>query len=206
QEIELALRGKLHIIPLLADGAAMPKIADLPASLRRLTSLQAYSLLWHQAVDELAQRISKITESGGQYDLTRHLSERTAEQIQRPVVLTAMEVSLAHQGERVALDDDDLKSKFQKTFKRDIKDGVVMNEIMYVIDRLGIKGRTARGARRIYTARAVRLSSLSQIPSELAKGRPVIAGLNVTEAWFSKKVTRTGLIEAWKKPGGLRGG
>ena len=205
-EIELALRAKLHAIPLLVDGAAMPKEAELPASLKRLTKLQARSLPWHETVGELAKTISKLTESGGRYDLTRHLSERTPAEIERPIVLTAMEVSLAHQGERVVLDEADLKKKFMKVTKRELKDGVQMNEIMYVIDRVGIEGRTARGSRRTYTARAIRLQSLSQIPPELAKGRPVIAALQVTQAWFGKKVSRTGLVESWKKPGFKRGG
>jgi hypothetical protein len=205
-ETELALRAKLHIIPLLVDGAAMPKAAELPPSLKRVTTLQARSLPWHETVGELAKTISKLTESGGRYDLTRHLSERTAAEIERPIVLTAMEVSLAHQGERVVLDDVDLKKKFMKATRRELKDGVQMNEIMYVIDRVGIQGRTARGSRRTYTARAIRLQSLSQIPAELAKGRPVIAGLQVTQAWFGKKVSRTGLIELWRKPGFTQGG
>ena len=204
-EIELALRAKLHVIPLLVDGATMPT-AELPPSLKRLKTLQARSLPWHETVGELAKTISKLTESGGRYDLTRHLSERTAAEIERPIVLTAMEVSLAHQGERVVLDDVDLKKKFLKVTRRELKDGVQMNEIMYVIDRVGIQGRTARGSRRTYTARAIRLESLSQIPAELAKGRPVIAGLQVTQAWFGKKVSRTGLIESWKKPGFTQGG
>jgi hypothetical protein len=205
-ETELALRAKLHIIPLLVDGAAMPKAAELPPSLKRVTTLQARSLPWHETVGELAKTISKLTESGGRYDLTHHLSERTAAEIERPIVLTAMEVSLAHQGERVVLDDVDLKKKFMKATRRELKDGVQMNEIMYVIDRVGIQGRTARGSRRTYTARAIRLQSLSQIPAELAKGRPVIAGLQVTQAWFGKKVSRTGLIELWRKPGFTQGG
>jgi hypothetical protein len=177
----------------------------LPASLKRLTSRQALSLPWHETVGELAKTISALTESGGRYDLTRHLSERTAAEIERPIVLTAMEVSLAHQGERVVLDDGDLKKKFLKATKRELKDGVQMNEIMYVVDRVGIQGRTSRGARRTYTARVIRLQSLSQIPAELAKGRPVIAGLQVTQKWFGRKVSRTGLIESWKKPGFTRG-
>jgi hypothetical protein len=204
-EIELALRAKLHAIPLLVDGATMPKTIELPASLKRLTSRQALSLPWHETVGELAKTISALTESGGRYDLTRHLSERTAAEIERPIVLTAMEVSLAHQGERVVLDDGDLKKKFLKATKRELKDGVQMNEIMYVVDRVGIQGRTSRGARRTYTARVIRLQSLSQIPAELAKGRPVIAGLQVTQKWFGRKVSRTGLIESWKKPGFTRG-
>jgi hypothetical protein len=203
-EIELALRAKLHAIPLLVDGATMPKAVDLPPSLKQLTTLQGVKLPWHETVGELAKTISKLTESGGRYDLTRHLSERTPAEIGRSIVLTAMEVSLAHQGERVVLDDADLKKKFIKATKRELKDGVQMNEIMYVIDRVGIQGRTSRGARRTYTARAFRLQSLGQIPAELAKGRPVVAGLHVTQAWFGKKVSRTGLVESWKNPGFTR--
>jgi hypothetical protein len=206
REIELGLRARLHLMPVLVDGAMMPKTNELPDSLRPLARLNAVNLPWHETIEELAKAISKGTESGGRYDLTRHLRERTKAQPERAIVLTAMELSLARQGERVVLDDSDLDKKFLRATKRPLKDGVQMNEIMYVVDRVGIAGRTARGARRTYSARAFRLGSLAQIPLELAKGRPIITGLAVTKKWFSKKVSRSGLIEAWKDPGYIQGG
>jgi hypothetical protein len=204
-EIELGLRARLHLMPVLVEGAAMPRTNELPDSLDPLARLNAVSIPWHETVAELSKAIAKVTDSGGRYDLTAHLRERTKAQLERAVVLTAMEVSLAHQGERVVLDDSDLAKKFQRATKRPLKDGMQMNEIMYVIDRVGIAGRTARGARRTYSARAFRLGSLDQIPGELAKGRPIITGMGVTQRWFRKSVSRTGLIEAWKVPGYRQG-
>jgi hypothetical protein len=205
REIELGLRARLSIMPVLVDGAAMPKANELPESLRPLTRLHGVSIPWHETVGELSKTISKLTESGRNYDLTGYLRERTKAQIERAIVLTAMEVSLAHQGERVVLDDSDLAKKFLRATKRPLKEGMQMNEIMYVIDRIGIAGRTVRGARRTYSARAFRLPSLAQIPGELAKGRPIIAGLQVTQKWFKKNVLRSGFIEAWKDPGYTQG-
>jgi TIR domain-containing protein len=206
REVELGLRQGLHVIPVLVDGADMPRAAQLPASLDALATRHGVRLPWHEKIEELSQTITKVIDGAQRYDLTHFLTGRTKTQVERMVVLNAMEISLAFQGERVVLDDDDLKTKFQKIGRHPIAHGVTMNEIMYVIDRVGVKGRTARGARRVYSARAYRLSAFDQIPTELAKGRPITAGMQVKKKWFSKEVTRTGRVDAWRAPGSIQGG
>ena len=81
-----------------------------------------------------------------------------------------------------------------------------MNEIMYVIDRVGIVGKTTIGNRRVYTARAYRLRSYDEIPIELEKGRPILTGLMVNEKWFTPGVTKSGVIEDWEESGPVQGG
>lgn len=202
REVELGLRHCALVIPVLVDGATMPKKKDLPASIAGLPTRNAITVRWHEAVAELSRSIAEVTDPGARYDLTGHLRDRSAESLRRNTILTMMEISLLHQGEKVTLDDEDLTKKFKAATKRDLQQtGTSMNEIMYVIDRVGIAGRTARGARRLYTARAWRLKSPGQIPGELEKGRPVVAGLIVRKKWWTSKVTKTGLIEDWEDPG-----
>ncbi len=206
REITLALRQGTRVIPVLVDGAAIPDKNDLPASLAALPTLNAITIPWHESVNALSKIIAEATDSSSRYDLMRHLGNLTEARRKRPLILTAMEMSLAHQGDQVNLDDGDLMKKFKSVTKRELaQTGTTMKEIIYVIDRVGIAGRTTRGARRLYTARASRLKSGDQVASELEKGRPIVSGMIVYKKWWSRDVMKTGLIEDWKDAGPLQG-
>jgi TIR domain len=206
QEIELGLRSGARVIPVLIDGATIPSKADLPHSLAALPTLNAITIPWHESITALSKIIAEVTDASSRFDLTASLRGREKSAVGRNAVLNAMEISLARQGELVTLDDQDLVKKFEEVTKRPITQGALRNEIMYVVDRVGIVGKTKRGARRTYTARAYRLKSLGQIPSELEKGRPIVTGLVVHQKWFSPEVTKSGLIDDWQDPGMVRGG
>jgi hypothetical protein len=205
QEIELGIRSGARVIPVLIDGATIPGKAGLPPSLAALPTLNAITIPWHESVATLSKIIAEVTDASSRFDLTASLRGREKSLVERNVILIAMEISLAQQGEMVTLDEQDLAKKFEEVTKRPITRGTVMDEIIYVIDRVGIVGKTKRGTRRTYTARAYRLKSFRQIPSELEKGRPIVTGLLVYEKWFSPDVTKSGLIEDWRDPGAVRG-
>lgn len=205
REIELGLRGGTRVIPVLVDGATIPDKDRLPLSLAALPTLNAINIPWHESVNKLSKIISEVTDAGSRYDLTRHLDARHRTAFGRNPVIAGMEISLAHQGEMVTLDDEDLAKKFEEVTKRPITRGTVIDEIMYVIDRVGIDGTTVRGDRRTYTARAYKLKSIRQIPGELEKGRPIFAGAMVYEKWFSPPTNTNGLVEDWEEPGPIRG-
>jgi hypothetical protein len=157
-------------------------------------------------VAQLSEVISEVTRAGSRYDLTGYLRDHSKAVSGREVLLTAMEISLARQGETIALDDKDFAEKFKEKTKGESDTGATMNQFMYIIDRVGIVGRTAAAAPRIYTARAYRLKSRDQVPIELEKGRPIVTGIVVYEKWWSPDVRKTGLVEEWKQSGVLQGG
>jgi hypothetical protein len=205
REIELGLRSGARVIPVLIDGAGVPEKEKLPPSLAALPTLNAIGIPWHESVAELSKIIADVTDAGNRYDLTAYWRERPKAAVGRNTVLNAMEISLARQREMVTLDEQDLAKKFKEVAKRPLTQGTLMNEIMYVIDRVGIVGETATGTRRVYTARAYRLRSYDEIPTELEKGRPIVTGLMVHEKWFTIGVTKSGVIEDWEVPGPVRG-
>jgi len=64
REIEFALQRKISLLPVLLEGAAMPKVFDLPHSLTALSNLQATSIrpgpYFNQGVQRLIDAIEKI--------------------------------------------------------------------------------------------------------------------------------------------------
>ena len=59
-EIATALKQKLHVVPVLVEGARMPARSDLPRSVAALASLNAVSIAddyWRQGVDELIREL-----------------------------------------------------------------------------------------------------------------------------------------------------
>lgn len=65
-EVESALKGKITLIPLLVDGAQMPKAAELPESLRQLAYLNAAPVDsgrdFHAHIERLIRSIDQILE------------------------------------------------------------------------------------------------------------------------------------------------
>ena len=204
REIELGLRGSARVIPVLVDGAIIPDKNELPPSLAALPTLNAITVQWHESVAELSKTIAEVTDPGTRYDLTEHLRDRSKAMLGRATILTAMEISLAHQGETVTLDDKDLAKKFQEVTNRALDTGTTMKQIMYVIDRVGLAGQTGRGARRVYTARAYRLKSRSEIATN-SKGPSNRHGNHCLQEVVEPQCRKTGLIEDWKEPGAMQG-
>ncbi|MDX1983624.1 MAG: toll/interleukin-1 receptor domain-containing protein [Bryobacteraceae bacterium] len=68
REAEMALAGKATVIPVLVEGAAMPKEGDLPASVRKLVHCNAIRLsedTFDFGIEQLAKRINHVS-GGGQ--------------------------------------------------------------------------------------------------------------------------------------------
>jgi TIR domain len=59
-EVETALRLGVEVIPLLVDGARTPPRNQLPESIRKLASINAYELPWIAGITKLATRIGQI--------------------------------------------------------------------------------------------------------------------------------------------------
>jgi hypothetical protein len=65
-EIEAALRRGIRVIPVLADGAAMPRVEDLPESLSALAhrnALQIRHETFHQDAQRLLQAVQRVLQS-----------------------------------------------------------------------------------------------------------------------------------------------
>src|SRR4029077_10551933 len=61
-EIEAALKRDIRVIPVLVDGASMPRSSDLPSSLQALARRQAVEIAHHRFVadgDDLARNIKR---------------------------------------------------------------------------------------------------------------------------------------------------
>ena len=75
-EIETALQRNIRVIPLLVQGALMPRLEDLPESLVKLSRRQALELSrgrWHVDVDQLIQVLEKTI---GQLPTDQQLPQR----------------------------------------------------------------------------------------------------------------------------------
>jgi hypothetical protein len=67
-ELTTALASEARVVPVLVQGASMPKAEDLPEALRPLTRLNALNArdeMWHSEVDRLASWLSTIIQPGG---------------------------------------------------------------------------------------------------------------------------------------------
>lgn len=71
-EIESALKRDIKIVPVLVDGASMPRPADLPDRLAPLSGRQAF-ILTHTRfgadVDELARLLGEVYSTGGDWQI-----------------------------------------------------------------------------------------------------------------------------------------
>ena len=79
----------------------------------------------------------------------------------------------------------------------------MLADLVYVIDFVGIKAR--RGGAR-FVARSYPISSVDEAVAQLALGRPVLTGVQITQAWFEELASTTGRIdEAQADPRNARG-
>jgi hypothetical protein len=208
-EVETALRLGVEVIPLLVDGAKTPPRNQLPESIRKLASINAYELPWISGITKLATRIEQI-ERGRE---AREAAERAArnrldltqgKQIgpgkwrsnsavaSFNVITRAMEISLARQGDKVVLATADLARAYQARTARSLDSGFFFPEIRHIIDFVGVKAK--RSARR-YIARSYPVRSFGEVPAQLELGRPILVRLEVQDWWFERPVLKTGLVD-----------
>jgi hypothetical protein len=128
----------------------------------------------------------------GWIDLTRFL-DRSPGAANKDAVLVAMETSLAFSGKRVLLSHTDLQAKLTKLTKRKLdREGFVVNDMMYVIDHIGVR---AERSKKVYTARSFRLQSIDDIVGQLRLGRPVVAGMGWRKRWLDEPISKTGKVD-----------
>lgn len=131
-------------------------------------------------------------------------------------VVMAMEASLARQGRPVTLSARYLYEKARSIDPHGSDaEGTDMAAALYVAETFGAppeerwpyvagsqglpRGMTWNDldkAAAQFRARTFRLSALEDIPQQLARGRPVLAAANVTQAWY--ETSKTGLITLGK--------
>lgn len=130
-------------------------------------------------------------------------------------VVSAMEASLAGQGRPVTLSARYIYERARRAdqFSKDPGGGTSLTAALFVAETWGappeeewpyVAGSTALpkgvtwaemdAAAAPFRATTYRLSGYNDIPKQLALGRPIVAGVNVSENWFSPESTKTGII------------
>jgi hypothetical protein len=212
REIELALTLEVPVIPVLVDEASMPRRGQLPRSIAALATRQGYPLPWYQGVARLERRIEELERAraareaaeraerarldltGGRYISPTRGGSKTASQSFN-IVTRAMEMSLAHQGQRISLDPTDLAASLRAINPARTDEWFLFPDLVYTIDVAGVKAK--RTARR-FVARTYPLRGLEEIPTQLQLGRPVLAGLTVFESWNREPAMTTGMVDGEK--------
>jgi hypothetical protein len=208
-EIESALRAGVEIIPILIDGATMPSRKDLPKSIAELSVRNAFPLPWSPAIARLATRINQIERQRE----AREAAERAERErldltegeavfpgswrsqsaiVSFNVVVRAMEMSLARQGQKVWLSAADLARSYKTSTKRSLDTGFFAPEILHIIDFVGVKAKKSNSR---YVARSYPLSGFAEVPAQLALGRPILVGVQVQDSWFKSPIMKTGIVD-----------
>jgi C1A family cysteine protease len=131
-------------------------------------------------------------------------------------VVSAMEASLAQQRRPVTLSARYLyeKAKTVDRFGAQAAEGTDIAAALYVAESFGAPAEErwpyVAGSRELpkgvtwkqmdeaaakYRARTFRLAGYDDIAGQLAQGRPVVAAVNVTDAWMSEAAAKTGTIK-----------
>ena len=209
KEIESALRANIEVIPVLVDGAKMPARKQLPNSIKDLSVRNAYELPWQTGILKLGNRIDQLER--------QRQSREAAERAERErldltggepisvsnwrsqsavasfnVVVRAMEISLARQGQKVWLSVADLADSYKKLSGRTLEVSFRQPEITHIIDFVGIKAKTSSQR---YVARSLPVQTFADVPRQLMLGRPILGGLMVQRSWFEGSIMKTGVID-----------
>ena len=99
------------------------------------------------------------------------------------VVVRAMELSLARQGNKVWLSAEDFADSYQKLTGRSLEKGFMFQEIVHIIDFVGVK---AKKSKQRYVACSYPLTNLAEVPGQLVLGRPVLVGMKVQNSWLRR--------------------
>jgi hypothetical protein len=164
----------------------------------------------------------------GSFDLSQWVRVRDSGQegsVAGLAVVTAMEASLAQQKRPVTLSARYLYEKAKSLDRYGPKtEGTDMAAALYVAETFaappedrwpyiagsrdlpkGVTWKDMDEAAAKFRARTFRLSRYADIPQQLTQGRPVLAEINVTDAWMTSEATQTGLIKLGDKDKRLGG-
>jgi hypothetical protein len=208
-EVESGLRHAPVVIPVLADGAEMPTPEQLPPSIAALAGHNAFRLSWHEEVGRIGRQVAQVEREraareaaeiaererldltrGGRVKAATWRSQTAAASFN--VAISAMELSLERQGRHVRLAPADFWKSMEKVTGHPLDQGFMLADLVYVVDFVGIKAR--RGGAR-FVARSYPISSLDEAVAQLALGRPVLTGVQITQAWFEEPASTTGRID-----------
>ena len=89
-----------------------------------------------------------------------------------------MEISLARQGNRVWLSAEDFADSYQKLTGRSLEQGFMFQEIVHIIDFVGVK---VKKSKRRYVARSTPLTNLAEVPGTTRAGTSCAGGNEGTE-------------------------
>ena len=207
RELETALAHSKSILPVLMDGATMPKASDLPKSLKAMARLQAVVLPWHETTAELGNQISaKARELASEVRVSVAAAKADHAPNSRQAALMAMQASLARQGRKgIKLDARDLDASLRRLSDLGHTRLVFFPDLVYVLDLIGVK---AHGSDQRYVARSKALKSLDDIVTHLQRDQTVLAAVTRTMAWFREPALSSGFIDHDPRPqlaGGLVG-
>jgi hypothetical protein len=129
-------------------------------------------------------------------------------------VASAMEISLGRQGKPGLVSARFLYEKAKQHDEAGLSEGTFLTSVLYVAEQFGAPREDVwpyrAGSRSlpagdtweqleaaaVYKARSFRLGGYGEIPEQLSKGRPVVAGVRVyQETWMSPQAASTGRIE-----------
>jgi Caspase domain len=189
-----------------SDGDGYITVGDLYTYVRdrvRGTAAGIPQRQFDKAVDEVAvARALPLRQADGpairgrSVDLSSFAGLTRASSEQQVVVI-AMEISLAYQGVRVALDRSDFSDKLRR--RANYVDGETVgythSELRLVLTRDGVAsdppGRT-------YRASITRIRSAAHLIRQLHDGRPVVGGALVSQSWFDKPTAENGVVRRVK--------
>jgi hypothetical protein len=108
------------------------------------------------------------------------------------VVVRAMELSLERQGRARQLSPADLQKSLEKVTPPGLDTGFMFYDLIHVVDFVGVKAR--RGSSR-YVARSYPVATLEQAVEQLRLGRPVLAGVQVSDDWWEPQAAQHGVLD-----------
>jgi hypothetical protein len=120
------------------------------------------------------------------------------------LITNLMELSLRGNGFRVRLDPRDLDKQALAATGRSLDEGMLLTEMVYVMDHIGLAAGGGKPGR--YCARSISLPSVGDMPEQLRLKHPILTVVTVQDFWFSKSVSKNGLIDLQKIPGKFQRG
>jgi hypothetical protein len=214
-EIATALKRNVPVIPVLVDGARIPSATELPTDLTDLRVRQNLDLRpesFTSDTDRLIKRVEVAIDdrirgitsrSPAQQSINRAIRgpdlrpytgvAKTTEE--HTLTVTALETSLAYQGHRAALDrtayTKELRVRATVPENEAGQFGYTHPQMIEAIKKVGVPTDPAG---RLFRAQVTNVKSSKGIVVQLARGRPVVAGGIVREAWLDRHVQSAGRI------------
>ena len=200
KEVELALKYQRRIVPVLFDGVAMPRVAQLPHALAPLVERQACVMPSEplEAVeaavrDELDRLKTELAVPVGPRPTTQRASSRDA-------ALHAMRSALQNQGAGlVDFDAGDLDATLARLSSASVSrtGGFQLRDLIYAIDLVGVKLK--RGRRR-YVARSRQVVSIDALIEALDRRHTVLAAVGMPRRWLEHPARTRGTLDVPPEP------